>query len=89
LRYEIQEMELRGKANELYNEFEAMFATLTDDEVVSKFNRQVGNKGWTSAKVLYLTAIRDEFDVRKFDYSEIGEGPLHVLSLTNLINLLL
>jgi hypothetical protein len=39
-----------GKANELYNVFEASFATLTDEAVVSKLNGQLGNKGWTSAK---------------------------------------
>lgn len=55
-----------------YREFRTHFATMSDEELVDAFNREVGNLGWVRSRGSYLLALRDEFESRGFDYSAIG-----------------
>ena len=46
----------------------------SDEEIVEYFNSQVGIKGWTGATGAYMSAIRNQFDKRNIDYSEVGDS---------------
>lgn len=47
---------------------------LTNEELVIRFNSQVGIRAWNVARQIYLLAIWNQFDRRKIDYSEIGNS---------------
>lgn len=53
-------------------EFFENFDTISDDEIIEKYNREVDCKGWASIRGAYLMAMRDQFIKRGFDYSAIG-----------------
>jgi len=50
-----------------------MMAVMTDDDLICAFNRQVGNKGWGSAKASFLQSLHEEIK-RRYDYSAISVG---------------
>lgn len=43
----------------------------TDYELIATFNKYVGNRGWCSAKGVYLKALQEEIETRGFQNSEI------------------
>jgi len=49
------------------------FKNYSDDELIKVFNKEVWNSWWTSARAEYLADIREEFNIRNFDYSEIWD----------------
>ncbi|NQT49455.1 NUDIX domain-containing protein [Candidatus Kuenenbacteria bacterium] len=53
-------------------DYQARFQAQTDDQLIESFNREVGSSGWTTSRSAYLTALREEFDARGFDYSAVG-----------------
>lgn len=53
-------------------EFRNSLREMSDQELAA-FNREVGNRGWTSSRGAYLAALQDEFDRRGIDYSAIGD----------------
>lgn len=55
-----------------HQEFQERFNAMSDDELIDAFNREVGNPGWTSSRVTYLSLLHEEFKKRHFDYSVIG-----------------
>lgn len=59
----------------------AGLAQYSDKNLVARFNKEVGNKGWGSARAELLAAIRQEFERRGLDYTEIGDEK--TLSLRN------
>ncbi len=59
--------------NLFYLECKERFERCTDEELVSCFNRQVGNTGWGNARGSYLAALQDEFIKRRIDFSLIGD----------------
>ncbi|MDP4270689.1 MAG: hypothetical protein Q8909_11265 [Bacteroidota bacterium] len=56
----------------LFKDFLDTLAGESDEHLIERFNREVGNRGWTSTRGAYLAAIHAEFDRRDFDYSLIG-----------------
>ena len=52
-------------------EYLEWFKKKSDKELIDDFNRQVGNPGWVSARADYLSAMKEEFDNRHYDYSII------------------
>lgn len=58
--------------NKLYKEYKERFGIMSDDELVNAFNSEVGNAGWTSARSAYLAALHEEFELRGYDFSKIG-----------------
>lgn len=56
-----------------YLEFQKQFEEYSDEKMIEVFNGQVYNSGTGSARMAYLGAIRDAFNRRAFDYSEIGD----------------
>ena len=61
-----------SKTIESINNFEEKINKLSDDELIETFNKEVGNRGWVSARGYYLVALHTEFTNRGFDISEIS-----------------
>ena len=45
---------------DLSKKFKESFKQKTNHELISTFNQYVGNKGWCSAKGVFLAALREE-----------------------------
>ena len=60
--------------HELFENFMARMDEYSDDKIVECFNSQVGIKGWTGATGAYMSAIREQFEKRGIDYSEVGNS---------------
>lgn len=54
-----------------YLEFKENFKNMGDKELISVLDNEIGNPGWVSTRAIYLTALREEFENRKLDYSVI------------------
>ena len=50
------------------------FADMQITELVNIFNRQVGNRGWTSMRAYHDKALIDEFQRRGVDVSVVYNG---------------
>lgn len=61
-------------AKEYFDYFKKELIELTDEEFVSRFNREVGIKAFGVARQGYLWAIRNELERRNIDYSDIGSS---------------
>lgn len=61
-------------AKEYFDYFKQELIELTDEEFISRFNREVGIKAFGVARQGYLWAIRNEFERRNIDYSDIGSS---------------
>ena len=46
--------------NNYYQEFAHQFASQTTQELINRFNRQVGNRGWTAMRSCHDLALADE-----------------------------
>ena len=57
-----------------YDAFRLRLAECSVQELVDAFNREVGNKGWGTARACYLAALHGALDERGVDYSEIGDA---------------
>lgn len=57
--------------NIYYIKFALQFADIQINELVNIFNRQVGNRGWTSMRSYHDQALIDEFQRRGIDVSAI------------------
>lgn len=56
-----------------YNQYCERLSKNTEDELISTFNQEVGNSGWGTARASFLSAIHNEFEIRGFDYSLVGD----------------
>ncbi len=57
-----------------YTKYALQFADMQIPELVTLFNRQVGNTGWTSMRAYHDQALIDEFQRRGVDISVISNG---------------
>ena len=57
-----------------YIRYALQFADMQIPELVTVFNRQVGNRGWTSMRAYHDLALIDEFQRRGIDVSAIYNG---------------
>jgi len=57
-----------------YGQYLKEFHRMNSEQLVETFNHNVGNTEQTSEHVSYIAALHQEFDKRKFDYSEITSG---------------
>lgn len=48
-------------------------ASLSDSELVRRFNSDVGNPGWVAARARFHSALRAELTRREIDFSSIGD----------------
>ena len=54
-------------------EFKMRFEANSDQELVNAFNSQVENHGSGSAKMAFLSALREELNKRSIDFSSVGD----------------
>ena len=66
-----------------YTKYALQFADMLIPELVTVFNRQVGNTGWTSMRAYHDQALIDEFQRRGIDVSTVYDGK--ILSLAHLV----
>ena len=57
-----------------YTKYALRFADMQIPELVTVFNHQVGNTGWTSMRAYHNQALIDEFQRRGIDVSAIYNG---------------
>ena len=72
-------------SNSIYNDFAEQFAASSITSLVDSFNRQVGNRGWTSARAAHDLALIDELKRRGIDVSAVFDGT--VISFTHHVEL--
>ena len=60
--------------NSIFNDFVARFATASLTSLVESFNRQVGNRGFTSARAAHDVALIRELVRRGIDVSAVYDG---------------
>lgn len=60
--------------NIYYIKFALQFADMQITELVNTFNRQVGNRGWTSIRAYHDQALIDEFKRRGINTTIIQKG---------------
>ena len=60
--------------NSLYNDFAARFAADTLASLIDSFNRQVGNRGFNSARAAHDRALIAELKQRGIDMSAVSSG---------------
>ena len=76
---------MKNAPHNLDQTFSERFSKMSDQQLVNAFNREVGNTGWVSARGIYLTALREEFARRNFDF--IFGNSIHVYTLKYKIKL--
>ena len=57
-----------------YTKYALQFADMQIPELVTIFNHQVGNTGWTSMRAYHDQALIDEFLRRGLDVSAVCDG---------------
>ena len=55
-----------------YTKYALQFADMQIPELVTVFNRQVGNRGWTSMRAYHDQALLDEFQRRSIDTAAVA-----------------
>lgn len=65
--------------------FTSALDSLSNQELINRFNQEVGNSGWTCSRGEFLLALNRQFTDRGIDFSSIGDGAS--LSLKNKIKL--
>ncbi|WP_155523322.1 hypothetical protein [Flammeovirga pectinis] len=73
---------------DFYQEKKVYFSSLTTDELISKFNREVGNTGWTGSRGVYLAALNEEISKRKIKGTDliIQGGRMSILRKVKFVN---
>ena len=62
------------KQHVYYIKYALQFADMQIPELVTVFNHQVGNSGWTGMRAYHDQALIDEFQRRSIDVSAISNG---------------
>jgi hypothetical protein len=64
-----------------YTKYALQFVDMQIPELVTVFNRQVGNTGWTGMRAYHDQALIDEFQRRGIDVSAVYDGKAINLAL--------
>jgi len=56
----------------LFKKYMEQFDKYSDEKIIVVFNSEVGCMGWGTARASFLGALHKQFELRKFDYSIIG-----------------
>ena len=62
-----------------YTKYALQFADMQIPELVTVFNQQVGNTGWTGMRAYHDQALIEEFQRRGIDVSAVYDGKAHRL----------
>ena len=60
--------------NIYYTKYALQFADMQIPELITVFNHQVGNAGWTGMRAYHDQALIDEFQRRGIDISVVYDG---------------
>lgn len=63
-----------NKQDMRYQQFEERFKKMNDKELIHAYKNDIGNPGWVSSRALFITALREELNKRKLDYSNISSS---------------
>lgn len=67
--------------------FAGQLAQLSDEQLVARFNAEVGNRGFGTARMYFLSALSSEIEGRDFDCSAVFEdGSLSLRHTVNLVD---
>lgn len=72
--------------NNSYQSFKSSFEEENLDQLVKYFNRQVGNRGFNSARAAFDKGLINEFIRRGIDVSEVYNGKTINFSQSIMIN---
>lgn len=61
------------EGRDYFEKFDKALSELSDEALIDRFNNEVGNQGWTSARSSFLAAIHNQFERRGIDFSLIGD----------------
>lgn len=64
---------MKSQGQKYFEEYTNLLSSFSDNEIISTFNKEVGNSGWGTARASFLAVIHVEFIKRGFDYSAIGD----------------
>ena len=64
---------MKPKSEQYYLEFKESLKSLTDQELIDAFNKEVGIDAWVTMRASYLAAMHSEFVRRGYDFSDIGD----------------
>lgn len=59
--------------NNKFYEYQSLFQKMNNKDLITAFNKEVGNNGWTTSRSIYIAALREELNTRKFDSSLVGK----------------
>lgn len=71
----------------VFEEFKNRVATMSDEEVIEAFNRDVGNSGWTGARGAFHKALLQDFQRRGWHCDVIYDSDKNTLNLTSRVKL--
>ena len=57
----------------LFHQYMEQLNRCSDEEIIEKFNHEVGCGGWGTARASFLGALHEQLNIRKFDYTQIGD----------------
>ncbi len=74
--------------NELRKRFKRSFDLQIDEALTQAFNCEVGNKGWTFARSVYLSCLKEALSQRNIDISVVcnQSGGLNLRQKVKLVN---
>lgn len=64
---------MKSQGQNYFEAYTDLLSSYSDNELISTFNKEVGNSGWGTARASFLAVIHAEFIQRGFDYSAIGD----------------
>lgn len=67
----------------LTEKFEKNLISLSDQEVINSFNKEVDNTGWVAARAYFIKALTNQFESREIDYSIIKNE--NTISIANMV----
>jgi hypothetical protein len=59
------------KENQMAVRFRTQLANLNKEELLEIFNKEVGGRGWTSARAFFLEELRNAFRKLEVDITEV------------------
>jgi hypothetical protein len=72
---------------EYYDYFTKGLSNLSNEEIIERFNREVGIRAFGIARQGYLSALRNQIEKRGIDYSDVGnETVMYYGNKVDLVN---
>lgn len=66
-----------------YKEFKNRFKGMRDGQLMGAYLSDFGNPGWVGARGAFYAALREEFENRGYDYSDLVDKLIFLLKNKN------